>query len=367
MVGGASRVPLVKSLLYNALGVQPRTELDPKTVVALGGLRWMAMKASDKQHEAALPAELTDPPDSSDQVPDQVGGRMASDHPEWEEGRDSVRPGRSGAGTVAAILLGSAAVIGLISLLPQFSSGGVPRSSEASRTFLSVGVFATWAVGMALLRSRQAAVLLVGAFFIGGITLPQLGSPLTELGSASPHLGFWLMMASLLLALAGVFWGFVAVDRIRLLGGPSDWRENLGTTHTRFATIGILALTALLAITFLLPWAGSSTISRTFDTSAISSLGTSWTALCLVLIPVAALLWRPALAGMALITGLLVSQALVVVASAIFHAGDVWMYLHVFVLLGLALLFTALARFRRVEVTEAHVRAVRSQGISNAS
>ena len=31
-------MPLVKSMLYHALGVQPRTELDPKAVVALGGL-----------------------------------------------------------------------------------------------------------------------------------------------------------------------------------------------------------------------------------------------------------------------------------------------------------------------------------------
>ena len=351
MVGGASRVPLVKNMLYDALGVQPRTELDPKTVVALGGLRWLAGRSfepgiSEASHTDELaPTVLIGLEGGTDETntASDYASRAVSD---GDELGASV-PGRSTLGSLAAIFLLGAAIVGVISVLPQFADGGVLRSDEASRTFLYLAISCTWIVSAACLRSRQAVVLMVGAFFTAGATVSQVGSPLTLLGSASPKLGFWLIMISFGFAIAGVCLGFVAVSRIGLLGAPGRLSSDTATPDARAVVGAILALTALLAITFLLPWEGTGSLSRTLDVSLNTSFGSCWTALWLALAPIAALVWRPSLAGMALLVGLLLTEMFFVIAAAIFHTGNIWMYLQIVSVLGLAVLFGVLSRIRR--------------------
>ncbi len=104
MVGGASRVPLVKTMLYDALGVQPRTEFDPKTVVALGGLRWGALQRADggerasdnelrNEMGAVVPLPIlgdiggAGPPESGGTTPSGADGNVGSEASPSPEGR----------------------------------------------------------------------------------------------------------------------------------------------------------------------------------------------------------------------------------------------------------------------------------------
>ena len=104
MVGGASRVPLVKTMLYDSLGVQPRTEFDPKTVVALGGLRWGALqraaggdRASDNERRnetaAVVPLPIlgdvggAGPPESDGTTSSDADGNVGSEASPSPEGR----------------------------------------------------------------------------------------------------------------------------------------------------------------------------------------------------------------------------------------------------------------------------------------
>ncbi len=338
MVGGASRVPLVKTMLYDALGVQPRTELDRKTVVALGGLRW-----------------ITSQPFDHGNTPKPADGDATSstgDPEDDDEERISSSPGRSRLGSVAALLFWSAAAIAAISLFPQFSNGAVPASNGTSRAVSCLGLCAMWVVGGAFLRSRQAVVLMIGAFFLASATLPRVGTPLAQLGSASPSAGFWLVLLSLAVAIAGVHVSFRALSEINLVGFPLSFSSNVETTATRIGVFGIVSVTVLLVVSFLVPWSGSSAVSRTFGSSPVSAVGMSWTALMLACIPVAAVLWRPTLAGMASMTGFIVSQGNIVVASATFHAGNLWIYLQVVALVALAGFCVALSRVRRRELQD---------------
>lgn len=70
LVGGSSRIPLVADIIEERIGIAPTTLDEPKQVVALGAVSWLAAQAVDP---ASIPAAAEPPPPPFPPRPSAVG------------------------------------------------------------------------------------------------------------------------------------------------------------------------------------------------------------------------------------------------------------------------------------------------------
>jgi hypothetical protein len=239
--------------------------------------------------------------------------------PSYPPGHGQAYPGRRGlrvAGStwqnpLALGLLGLGVVLGVVGLFPSYVNGA-SLASESVDLVPHVIYLATWAAAAVLIAlggSRRRAGALLGL----GVSAVTFGLFFADAGLPLAH-GGHLAGAGLILALIG--WLACAAGSWIALGGwPADWPRKLRPGDIVVPALLIVAGLGA-AITFAPPWdryvlsTASATQTLTegnaFATPGPVIVGNVVVMIAIVVVLVAAALWRPARLGWALAAGAIV-------------------------------------------------------------
>ncbi len=239
---------------------------------------------------------------------------------------DTTTKGRT---KVAAALLLSGVVLGLISLFPSYLAGK-SLASQADQFVPHLFYFLAWGTSAALLLTRGSpSSIRVGAFAAAGTSFVTFGYFFTDVGGVIDS-GTHVIGAGLVLGLLG--WiacvaGSVVAFRLRPHGGPAKpTRRDIGS----ILTVVVPAVGAV--ITFAPAWdhftlstasgaAQSINVGNAFSNPAALIAGNVIVMVALVAVIAVVALWRPVFLGGALLAGAIIPMAAQAV-SALIQLGE---------------------------------------------